>query len=232
MSEDPPMFKVKSSLLPSLNIDSSLLGYRSPANNDLFSYELDLLTRYLERKEHLLALKNLEKQKVIEQDLNKRKSVGEEFQKMVRQTQLKIEERELKVQNSGQNQEKINQLRVLCPGIKDANEAHFYLEAQNYDVQKAAGFYTSCTGRSNVARINQISLKFIMPEKNEFVYSFDSTSLMWSMLEQIHLHLSKKRSFKVKIKSTGKEIKFEDMTKKTFANYGLVNNAVLVVVYD
>ena len=51
------------------------------------------------------------------------------------------------------------------------------------------------------------------------------------MLEEIHLRLKKKKNFKVKIKNLNKEILFEEMTKKTFANYGRPTNTVLVIEY-
>jgi hypothetical protein len=232
MVEEIPLFKIKSSLLPSLNIDSSLLGYKSPASKNLFTYEQDLLIRYTQRKEELKSLKELENQKSKAQTHDQRRSVGEEFQKMLKQTQVNIEEREKKVHSSSQVQDKIAELRRICPGIKDASEANFYLEANNFDVAKASSFYTSCTGRSNVAQSSKINLKFILPDKTEFVEQFDYNSLMWGLLEKVHLHMKVKRSFKVKVKMTGKEITFEEMTKRTFSNYGLVNNTTLSIIYE
>ena len=231
MVEEIPLFKIKSTLLPSLNIDSSLLGYKSPAKKDLFTYEQDLLTRYMDRKSELEALKELANEKVKAKTIDQRRSVGEEFQKMLKLNQVKIEEREQKVQNSSQTQAKINELRRACPAIKDDSEANFYLEANNFDVSLAARFYTSCTGRSNVAQSNRINIKFILPEKTEFTDMFDYNSLMWGMLEKVHLHMKIKKSFVVKVKNTGKEITFEEMTKKTFSNYGLVNNTTLMIIY-
>jgi hypothetical protein len=236
MAEEVPLFKIKSSLLPSLNIDSSILGYKSPAKKDLFSYELDLKAKYTERLQELAALKELQKAKLREQDQLKRRSVGEEFQKMARMTQKKIEERNQIAQNSNNNRNEreaqIQQLMRLCPGINKPEEALFYLESQQFNVEAAKNFYTSCTGRSDVARTNSITIKFAFPEKYEREYAFDANSLMWSMLEKIHQNLKQKKNFKVKVKNTGREIRLEEMTKKTFANYGLNSNVVLNIVYD
>lgn len=232
MVEEAPLFKIKSSLLPSLNIDYSLLGYKSPAKQELFTYELDLSARYEERKKEISSLKDLQSLKNKEQDLYKRRSVGEEFQKTLQETHKKIEERSLKVQNSGENAMKIQELMRLCPGIQDTKEAVFYLEQQNYNVQNAKNFYTSCTGRSSVARNNSYTIKFITPEKREFVQVFEGNKLMWSMLECIHKNLAKKRNFKVKIKAINKVIPFEEMTKKTFDNYGLSSNTILQIEYE
>ena len=177
MVEEIPLFKVKSSLLPTLNIDSSLLG-KSITKKDLFSYELDLSYRYQERVNEIENLKEIQQCKYKEKDLVKRRSVGEEFTKTIQENHKKIEERSLKVQNSGEKDSKIVELISLCPGIKDPNEAKFYLEAQGYNVENAKKFYTSCTGRSNVARRKFININFVLPEKVEFSQTYDETSLM------------------------------------------------------
>ena len=119
------------------------------------------------------------------------------------------------------------EIPIIDPSITD-NRA---ISNNNFDVGLAASFYTSCTGRSNVAQSNKINIKFILPEKTEFTEMFDYNSLMWGMLEKVHLHMKVKKSFVVKVKNTGKEITFEEMTKKTFANYGLVNNTTLMIIY-
>lgn len=231
MVEEIPLYKIKSSLLPDINIDYSLLGYKSPAQKDLFAYELDLQARYTERQREIDALKQLQMSRHLENDRSKRRSVGEEMQKKFQESHKNIEIRNQKMQSSGEKQTKISQLMRMCPGIKDANEANFYLESQNFNVEAAKEFYTSCTGRSNVAVSNSINIKIILPEKTEFQHTFDSTSLMWSMLEQIHSKLRQKKNFKVMIKSTNKEITLEEMTRKTFANYGITTNTVLVIHY-
>ncbi|OMJ84441.1 hypothetical protein SteCoe_14454 [Stentor coeruleus] len=231
MVEEIPLFKIKSSLLPDVNIDYSLLGYKSPAQKELFAYELDLQTRYTDRQREIDSLKQLQMSRHSENDRLKRKSVGEEIQKKFQESHKNIEIRNQKMQNSDQKQTKICELMKMCPGIKDANEANFYLESQNFNVEGARDFYTSCTGRSNVAVSNSINIKIILPEKTEFQHTFDSTSLMWSMLEQIHKRLRQKKNFKVFVKNTNKEISIEEMTRKTFANYGITSNTILVIQY-
>ncbi|OMJ67788.1 hypothetical protein SteCoe_34953 [Stentor coeruleus] len=231
MAEEIPLYKIKSSLLPDVNIDYSLLGYKSPAQKDIFAYEIDLLARYTERQREIDALKQLQISRHLEHDRSKRKSVGEEMKKKFQESHKNIEIRNQKMQSSDEKQRKINQLMKMCPGIKDTNEANFYLESQNFNVEAARDFYTSCTGRSNVAVNNSINIKIVLPEKTEFQHTFDSSSLMWSMLEQIHGRLRQKKNFKVILKSTNKEITLEEMTRKTFANYGITSNTVLVIQY-
>ena len=231
MSETVPLYKIKSSLLPSLNIDYSLLGYKSPAKKELFTYELDLSHRYQERLSELESLKELQRIKSRENNSVVRRSVGEEFQRTLAENHNKIEERSQKAQNSGEKNAKVQELMRLCPGIKDPNEAAFYLESQKYHVENAMNFYTSCTGKSTVARNNVYVIKFITPEKIEFSQNFEGNKLMWSMLEYIHKNLRQKRNFRVVIKRSGKEISLEEMTKTTFDNYGLPSNALLQIEY-
>ena len=231
MSEEVPLYKIKSSLLPSLNIDYSLLGYKSPANKDLFTYELDLSRRYEERLSELESLRELQRIKNREINSLARRSAGEEFQKSLQQSHKKVEERSQNAQNSGEKNAKVQELMRLCPGIKDPNEAAFYLESHNFEVENAKNFYTSCTGKSTVARSNMYTIKFITPEKREFSQSFEGNKLMWSMLEYVHKNLEKKKNFRVKIKSANKIISLEEMTKKTFDNYGLPSNTVLQIEY-
>ena len=231
MVEQAPLFKIKSTLLPSLNIDYSLLGYKSPAKKDLFTYELELQTRYQERIREIEELSSLQRRKSQSNDRAFRQSVGQEFQQTLLAGNKKIEERNQKVQSSGERDRKINELMQLCPGIKDHNEAIFYLEAQQFNVENAKNFYTSCTGKSNIARNNSFTIKFLLPGKVEFSEVFEGNKLMWSMLATIHNHLQKKTNFKVKLKSVGREITFEEMTKKTFDNYGITSNTVLVIEY-
>jgi UBA-like domain len=231
MVEEFPLYKLRSSLLPSLNIDYTLLGSKTLSVKDLLEYETDLVTRYQERLNEIESLKSLQKAKKSEPDVVIRRSVGEQFQKVLQENHKKIEERSLKVQNFDEKSVKVQQLMSLCPGLKNSDEATFYLEAQNYNVENAKNFYTSCTGRSNIARASNITIKFVLPGKIEFSESFDGNSLLWSMLAFIHKKLPQKRNFKVKIKATGKEIPFEYMTKKTFGNFGIPSNTILVIEY-
>ena len=214
-------FWLKESFIAPFKVNPNILRANLSDPLEVFNLPQDFKQKYKDRIEELRLAKEMRlRQRTNPSETIRVKKANLEAKRISRNSTQIAEFQRIKL---------IQEMMNRCQGLTDFESAKFYLEAQEWDINKAINFYSECTGESS--RVNHVTITFVLPNNNTFTSTFDPSQLMWSMLAPIYEKLPEKREFVVRTSERGQVIDMDRMTEKSFKDFGIGQSATMYVQY-
>lgn len=216
------LLEVKTVAIVAPELDPALATYQPYRPPVLFELETELISKYqarLQAIETTLKLKeemnsapteSVRKSKKIEFDFAKNTESRQfETQKQVGQKELaRIADEESKV-------------KILMSQVKltNAQEARFYLESQNWNVQAALNFITQTVAKPTS---EFVTVNFRLPGNDTFSDRFEKGNVTWAMLTVVYKYLERRRTKRnFRLKYQGQVLSEERLSSTTFEALGV-----------
>jgi len=212
-------FRFRTSLMPPLDIQ--VIGSSvPPSSEELFKVETELLKKYQDRQEEIEQMREMRKERRETKDSSARNRKSMEIKLMQEEQDKRNQERKQREQVQNERYAKAQQMMACCRQINDMKTATFYLESQNWDLEKALAFYREYTGDvpQSLYVKKSIRVRFEFPDGKTLDSEFDPSGLLWQVMPVIYSNLPEKREFLVRTHNEiiSEVITEETMTTRTF----------------
>lgn len=213
-------------------LDPSLAAYQPYRLPQLFDLETELIADYKSRLEAIENTMRL-KEKVNSADSDSLRSSMQLELNFARSTESRqFETNRLAGRKALERQaDEERKITALMSQVKlsSKQEARFYLEAQNWDVQAAAKFIKQAGVKTSPGFI---IVDFRLPDGESLSHRFEKDDVMWGMLTVVYKHFSQQHvSRNFKLKYEGQVLSEEHMSAATFDTLGVGSSCNIEVVW-